>query len=247
MSNSLDETVHHLYNSSAPTDVQRDSFTSGAVPVAVYGLGKMGLPLASVYAEVTGNVTGADIDPTVVEGINNGRCHVKREPGLPTLVDKLVVAESLEATTKPTEAAAAASVHVIIVPTPITNNKQPDISILESVLIDIGAELSSGDIVLIECTVPPRTTAETAVPILQERSGLEADEFGLAFCPERTSSGRALEDIRGAYPKVVGGVDEESTRVAELIYTEINSKGVIRVSDATTAEAVKVLRDSTAM
>jgi len=240
MSNSLDETVHHLYNSSAPTDVQRDSFTSGAVPVAVYGLGKMGLPLASVYAEVTGNVTGADIDPTVVEGINNGRCHVKREPGLPTLVDKLVVAESLEATTKPTEAAAAASVHVIIVPTPITNNKQPDISILESVLIDIGAELSSGDIVLIECTVPPRTTAETAVPILQERSGLEADEFGLAFCPERTSSGRALEDIRGAYPKVVGGVDEESTRVAELIYTEINSKGVIRVSDATTAEAVKV-------
>lgn len=240
MSNSLDETVHHLYGSSATTAVQRDSLVSGAVPVAVYGLGKMGLPLASVYAEVTGNVTGADIDPTVVEAVNDGRCHVKREPELPTLVDELVETESLQATTDPTEAAATASIHVVIVPTPITNDKQPDLSVLESVLTDIGSELSSGDIVLIECTVPPRTTAETAVPILRENSGLETDEFGLVFCPERTSSGRALEDIRGAYPKVVGGVDGESTRVAELIYTEINSKGVIRVSDATTAEAVKV-------
>jgi UDP-N-acetyl-D-mannosaminuronic acid dehydrogenase len=240
MSNSSIEMVQQLYDCSASVDTQRESFTSGNVPVAVYGLGKMGLPLASVYAEVSQNVIGADVDPNVVETINSGGCHVKREPGLATLVRGLVTEDALQATTDPKEAAEAASIHVVIVPTPITDENNPDLSILESVLQDIGSGLSEGDIVIIECTVPPLTTSETALPILEKASTLDVGEFGLAFCPERTASGRALEDIRGAYPKVVGGVDDESTRVAELIYTEINNEGVLSVSDATTAEAVKV-------
>lgn len=240
MSESSAETVTQLYGADTSEAMQREAFTSGAVPVSVYGLGKMGLPLASVYAEVSGNVLGADVDPDVVETINDGGCHVKREPGLPELVGGLVADGSLRATTDPAQAAADASVHVVIVPTPITDDNEPDLSIVESVLADIGSGLSAGDLVVIECTVPPCTTTETAQAILEAESGLSAGEFGLAFCPERTSSGRALEDIRGAYPKIVGGVDDESTRVAELMYNEINSAGVIPVSDATTAEAVKV-------
>jgi len=230
----------HLYGSTATEAAQRAALTAGEIPVAVYGLGKMGLPLASVYADMSGNVLGADIDPDVVETINSGKCHVKREPGLPELIDKLVTDAALQATTDTVGAAEDASIHVVIVPTPITEDKEPDLSIFESVLADIGRGLSKGDLVVIECTVPPQTTAETALPILEDESGLKIGEFGLAFCPERTSSGRALEDIRGAYPKVVGGVNVESKRVAELIYNEINSEGVIPVSDATTAEAVKV-------
>jgi len=111
---------------------------------------------------------------------------------------------------------------------------------LDAVVEDVAAGLSPGDLVLVECTVPPRTTAERVVPRLATLSGLDGDEFGVAFCPERTSSGRALEDIRGAYPKIVGGVDEESTQAAELVYDELNEAGVISVSDATTAECVKV-------
>ncbi|SEM02356.1 nucleotide sugar dehydrogenase [Haloferax larsenii] len=229
-----------LFNSSRPESEQRDALTSGEVPVAVYGLGKMGLPLASVYAEVTGNVTGADIDSTVVETINNGNCHVKREPGLDSLVTDLVAEGSLTATTDPCEAAEESSVHVVIVPTPITDTHEPDLSILDAVIQDIGSGLSAGDLVIIECTVPPQTTETCVQSALEEHSGLQKGEFGLAFCPERTSSGRALEDIRGAYPKVVGGVDDESTRAATLIYEEINAEGVLPVSDATTAEAVKV-------
>lgn len=240
MSDSSIGTVTQLYGADASEAIQREAFTSGEVPVAVYGLGKMGLPLASVYAETSGNVRGADVDPEVVSTINDGRCHVKREPELPELVGDLVADGSLRATADPRQAAGDASIHVVIVPTPITDDNEPDLSILESVLSDIGTGLSVGDLVVIECTVPPRTTVETAKPILEDESGLSVGEFGLAFCPERTSSGRALEDIRGAYPKVVGGVDDESTRVAELVYEEINSEGVISVSDATTAEAVKV-------
>ncbi|MFC4549526.1 MULTISPECIES: nucleotide sugar dehydrogenase [Halorussus] len=230
--------VGRLYGSDAPEADQRTAFRTGQIPVAVYGLGKMGLPLAAVYAETCGNVVGADVDPDVVETVNAGDCHVKREPGLADAVAETVESGALRATDSPAEAASEAAVHVVIVPTPITEEKAADLSILQSVARDIGSGLDRGDLVVVECTVPPRTCADTLYPLLAEEAGHE--EFGLAFCPERTSSGRALEDIRGAYPKVVGGVDDESTRVAELVYDDITDNEVLTVSDATTAEAVKV-------
>lgn len=229
-----------LYNADGAVSHQRESLLSGQIPVSVYGLGKMGLPLAAVFADVTGNVTGVDVDPSVVEAINNGNCHIKREPGLKELVSECVEEGSMRATVNSVEAAERARIHVVIVPTILTDNKEPDLSILDSVIEDIGEGLSSGDLVLIECTVPPRTTVDRVVPLLEEMSGLDKSEFGVAFCPERTSSGRALKDIRGAYPKVIGGVDEQSTQSAKLVYQEINEHGVYSTSDATTAECVKV-------
>jgi len=228
----------HLYDSDASAADQREAFRSGQIPVAVYGLGKMGLPLAAVYADVSGNVVGADVDSEVVETINAGECHVKREPGLPELVAETVESGAFEATDDPAVAADRAAVHVVIVPTPITDDHEADLSILKSVAEDIGSGLAPRDLVIVECTVPPRTCEDVLKPLLEDAAG--HDEFGLAFCPERTSSGRALEDIRGAYPKVVGGVDDEATRVAELVYGEITDNDVLAVSDATTAEAVKV-------
>ncbi|WP_418284143.1 nucleotide sugar dehydrogenase [Halorubrum sp. DTA46] len=229
-----------IYGASVSQIAQAEAFTNGDLPVAVYGLGKMGLPLASVFAETCGNVIGADIDPDVVETINAGECHVKREPGLEPLVADLVEEGALRATTDPREAARVASIHVVIVPTPITEEKEPDLAILDAVISDIATGLDDGDLVLVECTVPPKTTEERVFERLLTESDLERGDFGVAFCPERTSSGRALEDIRGAYPKVVGGVDAESTRAASVIYDEINTEGVLAVSDSTTAEAVKL-------
>ncbi|MFD1597518.1 nucleotide sugar dehydrogenase [Halobellus rarus] len=232
--------LESLYGTSVEEETQQKAFSEGEVPVAVYGLGKMGLPLASVFAETCGNVIGADIDPDVVATLQDGGCHVKREPGLDSLVADLVDSRSLRATTEPREASRDASVHVVIVPTPITDEKEPDLAILDTVIGDIATGLTEGDLVLIECTVPPQTTEQRVFEQLLEESDLERGEFGVAFCPERTSSGRALKDIRGEYPKVVGGVDEESTRAASVIYDTINSEGVLTVSNATTAEAVKL-------
>ncbi|MFC7080021.1 nucleotide sugar dehydrogenase [Halorussus caseinilyticus] len=234
---SLQEVVH-LYGSDAPESDQREAFRSGRVPVGVYGLGKMGLPLAAVYADVSGNVVGADVDREVVASVNDGECHVEREPGLPELVAETVADGAFEATDDPAAAASRAAIHVVIVPTPITDDREADLSILRSVAEDIGSGLDPGDLVIVECTVPPRTCEDLLEPMLADAAG--HDEFGLAFCPERTASGRALEDIRGAYPKVVGGADDESTRVAELVYGELTDNDVLAVSDATTAEAVKV-------
>ncbi|SDQ95274.1 nucleotide sugar dehydrogenase [Natronobacterium texcoconense] len=229
-----------LYDSSLPEERQREYLLEGSVPVAIYGLGKMGLPLAAVYAETTGNATGVDVDPEVVETVNVGESHVVGEPGLDDLVAEQVAEGRLEATTDGPDAAERARVHVIIVPTLIDDDDQPNLATVESVAGDIAAGLSPGDLVIAESTLPPGTCRDVLVPHLASESGLSPDEFGIAFCPERTSTGTALRDIRGQYPKVVGGVDEESTRAASLLYDEITDNEVHPVSDATTAEAVKV-------
>ncbi|WP_290812359.1 nucleotide sugar dehydrogenase, partial [Halovivax sp.] len=229
-----------LYGSTATVGRQRRALADGDVPVAVYGLGKMGLPLAAVYAETAGSVIGVDVDPAVVASVNAGASHVDGEPGLDELVADRVDRGRLRATTDGPAAAAAARVHAIIVPTLLTDADEPDLSTVEAVLDDIAAGLSPGDLVVLESTVPPGTARDAVVPTLAERSDVERGEFGVAVCPERTSSGTALRDIRGRYPKVVGGVDAESARAAALLYGEVTDGEVHVVSDATTAEAVKV-------
>jgi UDP-N-acetyl-D-mannosaminuronic acid dehydrogenase len=229
-----------LYGANTDESVQRDAFVSGDVPVAVYGLGKMGLPLAAVYAAVSGHTIGVDIDESVVETINDGECHIKREPGLSDLVSDMVAEGAFRATTDSTAAAEEAAVHVLMVPTLLTDEREPDLSILTAALEDVAAGLSPGDIVIVESTVPPRTTVDHVVPLLAEESGLDPEQFGAAACPERTVSGEALADIRGTHPKVVGGVDDESTRVAALIYGEISDNEIMATSSSTIAEAVKV-------
>lgn len=229
-----------LYGHSVSLELRRQWFVTGAVPVAVYGLGKMGLPLAAVFADTTGNVIGVDIDEAVVERVNQGECHVANEPRLPYLISETVGTGALRATTDPELAATAASVHVVIVPTTLTEDDTADLSALRTVIRDVGLGLSKGDIVIIESTVPPGTCREAVRPLLEEQSGLAVGEFGLAFCPERTSSGRAIYDIRAAYPKVVGGIDDESTRIAELMYGELTENRVVTVGDITAAECVKV-------
>ncbi|MHC3379715.1 nucleotide sugar dehydrogenase [Haloarcula sp. H-GB5] len=234
------ESVGGVYGNDAAADWVQATFENGEITVAVYGLGKMGLPLAGVFADVCGAVIGVDIDPAVVESVNTGNCHVQREPGLPDLVADRVAAGDLCATSDPAAAAAAATVHVVIVPTPLTDTSEPDLSMLDAAIDGLAEGIEPGDLIMIECTVPPRTTADRVQPSVAAASGLDTDAFGVAFCPERTASGRAIQDIRGAYPKIVGGVDDESTRLAECIYASINDSGVITVADATTAECVKL-------
>jgi UDP-N-acetyl-D-mannosaminuronic acid dehydrogenase len=229
-----------LYGADASDAEQRDALTSGGVPVAVYGLGKMGLPLAGVFAETTGNAVGVDVDESVVDAVNDGRAHVDNEPGLDELVAETVDAGALRATADGAAAAADAALHVVVVPTLLDDDRTPDLSLLETVLDDVAAGLDPGDVVFVESTVPPATCRDAVRPTLAAAGGLDAEAFGVACCPERTASGRALRDIRRAYPKVVGGVDDESTRVAELVYDHVTENDVVAVSDATTAASVKL-------
>lgn len=216
-----------------------DAFMSGRVTVAIYGLGKMGLPLAAVFAERGARVIGVDVDQKLVNEINEGRCPIANEPGLPEMLKANVAKGRLSATTDGVAAAKESDMMLILVPCLLNSDKSPDLTAITAACSSISRGLSKGDFVILETTVPPRTTKDVVLPVLKQ-SGLKEGEFGLAFCPERTSSGRAIRDITGAYMKVVGGIDQESTETAEAIYSVINKKGVITVSDTTAAEAVKL-------
>lgn len=216
------------------------AFKKGRITVAVYGLGKMGLPLAAIFAEKEARVIGADINREVVKNINQGINHVKGEPGLDELVEKNVKNGRLTATTDLVKASKDSDVMIILVPTLLDKNNNPDLRRVKSASEDIAKGLEKGDFVILESTAPIGTTNNVIKPIL-ENSGLKAGkDFGLAYCPERTSSGRAIKDISSAYPKIVGGIEERSTATAEAIYSVINERGVIPVANATTAEAVKI-------
>lgn len=228
-----------LYGGDASAAEKRAAFREGRAPVAVYGMGKIGLPLSLVYAEATGAVTGVDIDPGRVAALSDGTNPFDHEPGLSALLSNSVADGRFAATTDGEAAAAAARVHVLVVPTVIDGDDDPDLAALEAAAETVGAGLGPGDVVFVESTVPPGTCEEVVEPILTA-GDRERGEFGLAHTPERTASGRALEDIRGSYPKVVGGVDAESGRAAELVYGELTDNEVVSTSDARTAECVKL-------
>jgi UDP-N-acetyl-D-mannosaminuronic acid dehydrogenase len=222
----------------AGKDLITAGLKSGEITIALYGLGRMGLPLAGIFADCGARVLGVDIDPNVVASVNRGDSHVIGEPGLQGLVRENVAAGRLRASSDFVDAAKKADIMVIVVPTPLDHDHNPDLSNLTSLYKQISKGLDKGDLVIQESTVPPRTTSEIIVPILEE-SGLRLGEFGVARCPEHAKYGSVIQDIRGSASKVVGGADEASTAAAAALYSAINSRGVIPVRDSTTAEAVK--------
>lgn len=215
---------------------------SGRVQVAVYGLGKMGLPLACVLADRKFQVLGVDINSEIVKRVNRGDNPVVGEKGLDKLLQKVVNKKKLRATTDGIEAARVADVMLVIVPTFLKTNKKPDLRAIEAAVKTIGQGMQKNSLVIMESTVPPGTTGELVKSILEKESDLRASQdFGLVFCPERTNSGTAIADIQGRInPKIVGGFDEKSGLAATAIYELINKKGVVLVSNLEVAEMVKV-------
>lgn len=212
-----------------------------ATTVAVFGLGKMGLPLAAVLADCGMQVRGVDIDPEIVSSVESGECPHENEPGLPDLLDEYS-GDRLTATTDGATAAEAADIHVLLVPTVVDAEHEPVLEPLLSAANDIASGIDAGDLVIVESTVPPGTTTETISSAVTPDDGdIDAGEdFGLAYCPERTYAGRVIQDLTESYPKIVGGIDEESTAAAATLYRQFNEPGVIEMGSATAAEAVKV-------
>lgn len=212
------------------------------IKVAIYGLGKMGLPLACVFAQKGFSVIGVDIDQRRVNLINRGQNPVLGEPEITILLPRLARAGKIKAQKNGTQAAAQAQILIIIVPTLINKDKTPNLKMILEVARTIGRGLQKGTLVILESTVPPGTTEGLLKNTLERASGLKAGtDFLLAFCPERTNSGSALADIRGRLnPKVVGGINQKSLALASRLYRIINRRGVIPVAHCTVAEMVKI-------
>jgi nucleotide sugar dehydrogenase len=209
--------------------------------VAVVGLGKIGLPLAVQYAQHGKRVIGCDINTQVVEMINAGQSHVQEEPELAVEVPRLVREGLLSATALTTEAVRESDVVVVIVPVVVNAEREVNFRAIDAATTAIGDGLQPGTLVVYETTLPVGTTAQRFSRILEQRSGLKAgQDFYLAYSPERVSSGHIFRDLR-VYPKVIGGIDEESTQAALDFYQSVLDAETIRMASTDEAEFVKLI------
>ncbi|MFE3982746.1 MULTISPECIES: nucleotide sugar dehydrogenase [Priestia] len=208
--------------------------------VAVVGLGKIGLTLAAVFANNGFNVYGADINQKVVTSVNQGKSHIKNEPGLEQLVEKAHRNQTLTATSNTTEAVKQSGIVVVIVPVLIDELNEVDYRFIDPAVDAIAKGIRKGTLVIFETTLPTGDTRNRFGKKIEEHSGLKAGEdFYLAYSPERVYSNRIIEDLK-KYPKVVGGLNEVSLKMASSFYQKALNCNLIEVSSLETAEFSKV-------
>ena len=201
--------------------------------VGIIGLGYVGLPLAVAFAEAGHDVVGVDADARVVEGLAAGRSRVEdvTSARLAALDGRLI------ATRDYTDLAACDAV-LICVPTPLANQREPDLTYITDAGRSLAGVLRADQLVVLESTTYPGTTRDHLQPILEE-SGLSAgSDFHLAFSPERIDPGRADYSIRTT-PKVVGGLTAECRDRAVAVYEQICDT-VVAVSSPEVAEMTKL-------
>jgi UDP-N-acetyl-D-glucosamine dehydrogenase len=203
--------------------------------IGVIGLGYVGLPLLRTAAERGFSALGFDIDPAKVEQLNAGRSYLRH-----------ISADSIAAVRETGRFAATddfsrlAEVDAIIlcVPTPLTKQREPDLSFIVSTTESIAPHLRPGHLVVLESTTYPGTTREVMQPIL-ERSGMRSGrDFFLAYSPEREDPGNA-DFATGDIPKVVGGDGPDALRLAQALYDGIVAR-TVPVASLEAAEAVKL-------
>jgi UDP-N-acetyl-D-glucosamine dehydrogenase len=202
--------------------------------IAIVGAGYVGVPLAHVFADAGQKVVLIDVVAERVERLNNGDSYIEDVPS--EVLKRHVDAGLLEATTDYGRLREAEAI-LIALPTPLSDQREPDLTILLNAAQEITPHLRHGQLVVLESTTYPGTTRERIAPILEE-SGLKAgEEFHLAFSPERVDPGR--EDwTTKTTPKVVGGMTAECTRRAVELY----SSAVDRVVEVTSPEAAELTK-----
>jgi UDP-N-acetyl-D-mannosaminuronic acid dehydrogenase len=210
--------------------------------ICVIGLGYIGLPTATVFADNGVEVLGVDIKQEAVDAINSGKPHII-EPDLDVLLRKVLAAGKFKAATKP----APADAFIIAVPTPFKNQFEPDTSYIEAAAKAIAPVLKPGNLVVLESTSPVGTSEQLSVWLAAARPDLTfphqdledtEPQIRIAHCPERVLPGRILHEVVHN-ARVVGGITRECAHAAVRLYRTI-SRAECHVTNARTAELVKL-------
>jgi UDP-N-acetyl-D-glucosamine dehydrogenase len=205
---------------------------------AVVGAGYVGVPLAHTLAAAGRTVLLIDVSKEIVDALNRGESHIVDVSS--EQLGAHVREGRIRATSEYNELRNADAI-LIALPTPLSKQREPDLSIVTSAAEEIGARLRNGHLVVLESTTYPRTTREVIQPIL-ERTGLKAGhDFHLAFSPERVDPGNATWTTRNV-PKVVGGITPACTERAAQLYEGAVDQ-VHRVSTPEAAELTKLLEN----
>lgn len=204
--------------------------------ISVIGLGYVGMPLAIAFAKKI-NVIGFDVNKEKIELYKQG-IDVTNEVGNKALKETTALMTSDETKLK------EARFHIIAVPTPINDDKTPDLRPIIGASRVLGRNLTKGSIVVYESTVYPGVTEEVCIPILEEESNLKCGvDFKVGYSPERINPGDKLHRLENI-TKVVSGMDEESLENIASIYELIIEAGVHRAESIKVAEAAKVIENS---
>jgi UDP-N-acetyl-D-glucosamine dehydrogenase len=210
----------------------------GRAEIAIVGAGYVGVPLAHVFASAGRSVLLVDVVEERVAALNRGESHIEDVPS--QALKPLVEAERLSATTD-YDGLREVDAIVIALPTPLSAQRERDLSIVLGAAAEIAPRLQRGQLVVLESTTYPGTTRERLQPIL-ESSGLRAGtDFNLAFSPERVDPGRADWTTKNT-TKIVGGITPACTERAVQLY-ESALESVVAVSSPEAAELTKLLEN----
>jgi UDP-N-acetyl-D-glucosamine dehydrogenase len=225
--------------SQAPCTLDAALSTTPLYDVAVIGAGYVGVPLAATFGEAGQRVLLIDVQPAIVDALNRGESHIEDVSN--ERLEQLVGGGNVVASTD-YELVKQARAVLIALPTPLSRQREPDLSYIERAATSLAPVLQRGQVVVLESTTWPGTTREILQPILEEGSGLKAGEdFHLAMSPERVDPGRDDWTTKTT-PKVVGGIDPASTKAAADVYrAAIDTVHEVSTPDA--AELTKLLEN----
>ncbi|WP_337017435.1 nucleotide sugar dehydrogenase, partial [Oceanobacillus massiliensis] len=203
----------------------------------VIGLGYIGLPTSVMFAKQGFEVRGIDVNEKVVEMLANKQLHIQ-EPGLQEALESVIESGNLTVSTSPSEA----EVYIIAVPSPITEEKTANLDYVKSATESIVPYIKKGSLVILESTVPPRTVEDVMLPVL-EKTGLDVRaDIHIAHSPERVIPGKIFEELQNN-DRIVGGLTTKAGELTKELYQSF-VKGDIHLTDATTAEMVKVIENT---
>ncbi|MBK5117803.1 MAG: nucleotide sugar dehydrogenase, partial [Thermoleophilia bacterium] len=204
--------------------------------IGIVGLGYVGLPLAVAFGEAGHAVVGYDTDSRRVERLVRAESDIEDVPS-----ERLAgLGDAFEASTEPAGLSRCDAV-LICVPTPLVNQREPDLSYITASARTLAEVLVEGQTIILESTTYPGTTRDHLLPLLEE-SGLRAGrDFHLAYSPERIDPGRSDHTVANT-PKVIGGITPECTERAATVYEAICDE-IVRVSTPEAAELTKLLEN----
>jgi UDP-N-acetyl-D-glucosamine dehydrogenase len=223
------------------TSALLDKIRSKQAKICVVGLGYVGVPLAVASAQAGFRVVGVDVEKEKVALINKGICYVEDAYSEKHLPD-LVRAGSINATESLQKGVTFSDIVIVCVPTPLDAKGKPDLSFLRSVAKGLSKNLAGFKLVIVESTSFPGTTKDIFQPLLEQNGRRREKDFALVYSPERIDYGNAKFGVRNI-PKVVGGINEESTRLGAEFYRTILDAPVITVGSPSVAEATKMLEN----
>lgn len=205
--------------------------------ICVVGLGYIGLPTAVMFANHGVKVHGVDVNPAAVRSIQEKQLHIE-ETGLQDRLNQAVDSGFLTASTTPQEA----DVFIIAVPSPINPDNTANLEYVRQATASVVPYVKKGNLVILESTVPPKTVENIMLPELI-KTGLEiGTDIFVSHSPERVIPGRIFEELTNN-DRIVGGINQKSAEMTKELY-ETFVKGTIHLTDATTAELVKVMENT---